>query len=58
MRTPLGTAHAVKLTIYFRLHDRAPLANTGGVVHDCFGIAEGGFAVGQFILNAVGFKTL
>lgn len=25
---------------------RAPLANTGGVVHDCFDIAEGGYAVG------------
>jgi hypothetical protein len=28
---------------------RAPLANTGGVVHDCFGIAEGGYAVGKHL---------
>lgn len=39
--------HRSMLTRYSRLLHRAPLANTGGVVHDCFGIAEGGFAVGQ-----------
>ncbi|KAI5448908.1 hypothetical protein NCC49_006024 [Naganishia albida] len=31
----------------------APLANTGGVVHDCFDVVEGGYAVGIYTLSSV-----